>query len=237
MTSYCEQQEVGRLQNMLSSSHQQTLFWQGKSQKEHLYGLCDRQGVIFQVSVNDDLELVLQLMMSLSTEFRKVRESHEFFEICRTPALATEVTMQPIRRYAGLLDASIIFSDILVIPQAMGLVVEMNPAPFFPRPLNVPEDMRLLKEHVDVNEELSYVYEAVTQTRHALNGEVPLIGFVGAPWTLMAYMIEGGGSKTLQKAKTWLFKYPEESKTLLYRIADVCLDHLVGQIKAGAQVC
>ncbi|KAF8579048.1 uroporphyrinogen decarboxylase [Ramaria rubella] len=168
-------------------------------------------------------------------EFRKVRESNEFFEVCRTPALATEVTMQPIRRYSGLLDASIIFSDILVIPQAMGLVVEMNPAPSFPEPLSVPADMHRLKEDVDVNTELGYVYEAVTQTRHALNGEVPLIGFVGAPWTLMAYMIEGGGSKTLEKAKTWLFKYPEESKALLSRIADVCADHLVGQIKAGAQ--
>lgn len=176
-------------------------------------------------------------MWQLVIEFRKVRESHDFFEICRTPALAAEVTLQPIRRYTGLLDASIIFSDILVIPQAMGLIVEMNPAPSFPHPLNVPEDMHRLKDHVDVNSELGYVYEAITETRHALNGEVPLIGFVGAPWTLMAYMIEGGGSKTLQKAKTWLYRYPEESKVLLYRIADVCADHLVGQIKAGAQAC
>jgi uroporphyrinogen decarboxylase len=144
--------------------------------------------------------------------------------------------MQPIRRYSGLLDASIIFSDILVIPQALGLVVEMNPAPSFPDPLNSPDDVKRLKEHVDVDKELGYVYEAVTQTRHALKGEVPLIGFVGAPWTLMAYMIEGGGSKLLEKSKKWLFKYPEESKALLNRIADVCADHLVGQIKAGAQV-
>jgi len=114
--------------------------------------------------------------------------------------------------------------------------VEMNPAPSFPEPLNTPEDIKRLKEHVDVDKELGYVYEAVTQTRHALKGEVPLIGFVGAPWTLMAYMIEGGGSKTLQKAKTWLFKYPEESKALLDRIADLCADHLVGQVKAGAQM-
>jgi len=118
----------------------------------------------------------------------------------------------------------------------MGLVVEMNPGPSFPEPLNSPDDVKRLKEHVDVDKELGYVYEAVTQTRHALKGEVPLIGFVGAPWTLMAYMIEGGGSKTLQKAKTWLFKYPEESKALLSRIADVCADHLVGQVKAGAQM-
>jgi len=169
-------------------------------------------------------------------EFIELRKYHEFFEICRTPALATEVTIQPIRRHTGLLDAAIIFSDILVIPQAMGLVVEMNPGPYFPEPLVSPEDVSRLKENVDVNVELNYVYEAITQTRHELKGEVPLIGFVGAPWTLMAYMIEGGGSKTFHKAKTWLFKYPEESKALLSRIADVCADHLVGQVKAGAQL-
>ncbi|KAJ3514886.1 hypothetical protein NLJ89_g2109 [Agrocybe chaxingu] len=169
-------------------------------------------------------------------EFRKVRESHEFFEVCRTPALATEITLQPIRRYSGLLDASIIFSDILVVPQAMGMEVIMNPGPHFPDPLNTPEDVKKLKEVVDVDKELGYVFQAITQTRTELNGEVPLIGFCGAPWTLFAYMIEGGGSKTFQKAKTWLFKYPEESKALLLRIADVCVDFLVGQVKAGAQL-
>ncbi|PPQ65593.1 hypothetical protein CVT26_000542 [Gymnopilus dilepis] len=169
-------------------------------------------------------------------EFRKVRESHEFFEICRTPALATEITAQPIRRYSGLVDASIIFSDILVVPQAMGMEVLMNPGPSFPDPLVTPADVSKLHSTVDVQKELGYVFEAITQTRHELKGEVPLIGFSGAPWTLFAYMIEGGGSKTLQKAKTWLYKYPEESKALLLRIADVCVDYLVGQVKAGAQL-
>ena len=169
-------------------------------------------------------------------EFREVRKSHEFFEVCRSPPLATEITMQPIRRYSGLLDASIIFSDILVVPQAMGMEVLMNPGPSFTDPLNTPEDIKKLNEVVDVQKELGYVFEAITQTRHALNGEVPLIGFCGAPWTLFAYMIEGGGSKTLQKAKTWLYQYPEESKALLIRIADVCVDFLVGQVKAGAQL-
>ncbi|TFK29249.1 uroporphyrinogen decarboxylase [Coprinopsis marcescibilis] len=169
-------------------------------------------------------------------EFRKVRESHEFFEVCRTPALATEVTAQPIRRYRGLLDGSIIFSDILVVPQALGMEVLMNPGPFFPEPLVTPSDVSKLRTEVDVNKELGYVFEAITQTRKELDGIVPLIGFCGAPWTLFSYMIEGGGSKTLQKAKTWLFKYPEESKALLKRIADVCVDFLVGQVKAGAQL-
>ena len=170
------------------------------------------------------------------TEFRKVRESHEFFKVCRTPELATEVTLQPIKRYAGLLDAAIIFSDILVIPQAMGMEVLMNSGPQFPEPLKTPDDVRKLKDVVNVDEELDYVFKAISRARMKLNGEVPLIGFCGAPWTLFAYMIEGGGSKTFQKAKTWLFKYPEESLALLKRIADVCVDFLVGQVKAGAQV-
>lgn len=164
-----------------------------------------------------------------------MRESHEFFEICQTPALATEITLQPIHRYSGLIDASIIFSDILVVPQAMGMEVEMKPGPYFPDPLVTPDDIQKLRTTVDVHKELSYVFEAITRTRIALNGEVPLIGFCGAPWTLFAYMIEGGGSKTLQKAKTWIFKYPEESKTLLTRIAEVCVEYLVGQVEAGAQ--
>lgn len=97
------------------------------------------------------------------------------------------MTLQPIDRYDGLLDASIIFSDILVIPQAMGMEVQMVPGkgPYFPEPLVLPGDMAKLKENVDVNKELHYVFDAITMTRHALNGRVPLIGFVGAPWTLM----------------------------------------------------
>ncbi|TRM68474.1 hypothetical protein BD626DRAFT_116691 [Schizophyllum amplum] len=168
-------------------------------------------------------------------EFRAVRAHHEFFEICRTPELACEITVQPVRRYSGVLDAAIIFSDILVIPQAMGMEVIMNPGPSFPAPLDTPEDALKLPQTVDVEKELKYVFDALTRTRHELKGEVPLIGFCGAPWTLFAYMVEGGGSKTLQKSKTWLFKYPEESKALLKRIADVCVDYLVGQVKAGAQ--
>ncbi|KAH9956775.1 Uroporphyrinogen decarboxylase [Russula dissimulans] len=169
-------------------------------------------------------------------EFRAVRAEHEFFEICRTPSLACEVTLQPIRRYLGLIDAAIIFSDILVVPQAMGMEVLMNPAPTFPAPLDTPADVARLREHVDVRKELDYVFAAITRTRHALRGEVPLIGFCGAPWTLFAYMVEGGGSKTLQKAKTWLFRYPQESKALLARIANVCVDFLVDQVDAGAQL-
>ncbi|CAG8520459.1 4047_t:CDS:2, partial [Acaulospora colombiana] len=153
--------------------------------------------------------------------------------------LATLVTLQPIDRYDGLLDAAIIFSDILVIPQALGLVVEWIPGKGMelPDPLVVPEDIDLkLRESIDVNQELGYVFEAITMTRKALNGRVPLLGFVGGPWTLMSYMVEGGGSKTFSKAKTWLYKHPEGSKRLLQKITDAAVDFLVGQIKAGAQM-
>jgi uroporphyrinogen decarboxylase len=112
----------------------------------------------------------------------------------------------------------------------------MDPSPRFPAPLDTPADMARLRENVDVHKELGYVFAAITRTRHALEGRVPLIGFSGAPWTLMGYMVEGGGSKTYQKSKTWLFKHPKESKALLDRIADVCIDYLVGQVQAGAQM-
>lgn len=170
-------------------------------------------------------------------EFRSVREKYGFFEICRTPHLACEITLQPIERYSGLVDAAIIFSDILVVPQAMGMEVIMNPGPHFPDPLNTPEDVKTkLHKVIDVEKELGYVFRAITLTRKELKGEVPLIGFSGAPWTLFAYMIEGGGSKTLQKSKSWLYMYPSESKHLIRRIAEVCAEFLVGQAKAGAQV-
>ena len=120
----------------------------------------------------------------------------------------------------------------------MGMTVEMLPGkgPHFPDPLHTPEDIGKLPTVIDTDKELKYVYDAIALTRSKLQGEVPLIGFCGAPWTLFAYMIEGGGSKTLQLAKTWIFKWPEESKALLKRIADICADFLVGQIRAGAQV-
>ena len=127
-------------------------------------------------------------------EFRAMRAKHDFFEICRSPELACEVTLQPLRRYRGLLDAAIIFSDILVVPQALGLEVVMLPGegPHFPNPIVTKEDAeRVINCQVDVNQELGYVFEALKLTKSRIAGEVPLIGFTGAPWTLFAYMIEG----------------------------------------------
>lgn len=167
-------------------------------------------------------------------EYRALRSEDAFFTVCRTPELAAEVTLQPIRRFP--LDAAIIFSDILVVPQAMGMEVEMVPGrgPHFRNPLATPVDLeRLVKP--DVHDALGYVFEALTLTRHRLEGRVPLIGFCGAPWTLMAYMVEGGGSRTFARSKGWLYQHAEASHDLLQRITDLLVDYLVGQVDAGAQ--
>lgn len=167
-------------------------------------------------------------------EYRSLRSEDEFFTVCRTPELAAEVTMQPLRRFD--VDAAIIFSDILVVPQAMGLNVEMiaGRGPVFPQPLCGPDDIgRLVRP--DVDESLGYVFDAIRLVRKELGGDVPLIGFCGAPWTLMAYMIEGAGSKTFARAKTWLFADPDASHRLLSALTEVLLDYLDGQIEAGAQ--
>jgi len=168
-------------------------------------------------------------------EFRAMRAETDFFTVCQTPALACEVTLQPIRRFP--LDAAIIFSDILVVPQALGMKVEMKPGvgPVFDRPLVTPEDIETLVRP-DAKVALKYVYDAISLTRHKLEGKVPLIGFTGAPWTLMSYMIEGGGSKTQSKAKKWLYQYPEASRKLLALITEVNVDYLVEQVRAGAQL-
>lgn len=168
-------------------------------------------------------------------EFQELRKQHDFFTVCRTPELACEVTMQPLRRFD--LDASIIFSDILVIPQALGLTVEMHAGvgPVLPQPIKTPEDLKRLTLDGALSR-LTYVGDAITMMRHKLEGRVPLIGFTGAPWTLMGYMIEGGGSKTMSKAKAWLAEYPEDTKLLLNLLTDVIVDYLEMQVKAGAQM-
>lgn len=168
-------------------------------------------------------------------EYRAVREEHTFFEVVETPELAATVTLQPIDRFP--LDAAIIFSDILVVPQALGLEVQMvkGKGPHFPEPLTEPGEMTRLVDP-DIDDTLGHVFAALTETRHQLQGRVPLIGFCGAPWTLMAYMIEGGGSKAFKTARRWLYQYPESSQQLLQRITDVLVDYLIGQVDAGAQM-
>jgi hypothetical protein len=174
-------------------------------------------------------------------EYHEAKGGRDFFECCRDPEVASTLTLQPIERYAGLLDASIIFSDILVIPQAMGMTVEMvdKKGPHFPNPLRTPTDgqyAEVMQRDVDVAKELDYVYKAITLTRKKLQGRVPLFGFCGAPWTLFCYMVEGGGSKIFKEVKTWIYTYPEETKALLQKIAELCVEYLALQVKAGAQV-
>lgn len=174
-------------------------------------------------------------------EYHEAKGNHDFFECCRSPEIASTLTLQPIERYAGLVDAAIIFSDILVIPQAMGMEVIMvdKKGPHFPDPLMSPEGKQykeVMERKVDVVESLDYVYKAITMTRQKLDGRVPLYGFCGAPWTLLSYMVEGGGSKMFKQVKTWIFKYPEESKALLQKIAEVCVEYLAQQVIAGAQI-
>lgn len=118
------------------------------------------------------------------------------------------------------------------------MTVEMRPAvgPVLPEPLISPEDVHKLDNTSNIAQKLHYVGEAITLTRHKLDGKVPLIGFSGAPWTLMSYMIEGGGSKTLSKAKAWLYQFPEASKQLLSILTSAVVDYLVMQACAGAQM-
>lgn len=123
----------------------------------------------------------------------------------------------------------------------MGMVVEMvdKKGPHFPEPLKSPDDKQfteIMERHVDVAKELDYVYRAITMTRRKLKGRVPLIGFCGAPWTLLCYMVEGGGTKLFIQTKTWIYKYPEASKKLLQKIAELCVEYLALQVQAGAQL-
>ncbi|KAF2716725.1 uroporphyrinogen decarboxylase [Polychaeton citri CBS 116435] len=174
-------------------------------------------------------------------EYHEAKGNRDFFECCRDPEIASTLTLQPIERFEGLIDGAIIFSDILVIPQAMGMEVIMvdKKGPVFPTPLESPDDRQyteVMEKDVDVKESLGYVYDAITMTRKKLAGRVPLYGFCGAPFTLLCYMVEGGGSKIFKQAKTWIFRHPKESKALLQKIAEICVEYLALQVVAGAQI-
>ncbi|GAP86164.2 putative uroporphyrinogen decarboxylase [Rosellinia necatrix] len=174
-------------------------------------------------------------------EYHEAKGQRDFFECCRDPEVASTLTLQPIERFAGLLDASIIFSDILVVPQAMGMVVEMvdKKGPHFPDPLKSPDDgqySKIMSKDVDVAAELDYVYRAITLTRKKLDGRVPLIGFCGAPWTLFCYMVEGGGTKLFIESKKWIYKHQDETRHMLQKISEICVEYLALQVQAGAQM-
>ncbi len=167
-------------------------------------------------------------------EYRAVRARADFLTMVRTPELAVEVTLQPVDLLG--VDAAIIFSDILVVPQAMGmtLTVEEGTGPRFHDPVASPRDLDRLRE-VDVGRDLGYVLDALRLARSGLGGRVPLIGFAGAPWTLMSYMVEGSGTRTFTRAKRFLVEQPKSAHALLGRLAGIVGRFLAAQVSAGAQ--
>ena len=168
-------------------------------------------------------------------EYRETRaRAGSFMDLCRNAELACEVTLQPLERFD--LDAAILFSDILTIPDAMGLGLEFTAGegPTFKTPVRSAADVAALPK-LDVNVDLDYVMNAVRTIRSALGGRVPLIGFSGSPWTLATYMIEGAGSKEYPYAKGMLYGDPDTMHALMNHLADTVADYLNAQILAGAQ--
>lgn len=168
-------------------------------------------------------------------QYMKLREKYDFFTRVETPELATEITLQPVD-IVGV-DAAIIFSDILVIPQAMGLKVQMieGKGPVLPDTIQTDQDVEnLFTGHM--GERLDYVCKAISLTKKELNQRIPLIGFAGAPWTILCYMVEGQGSKTWSKAKQFCFTKPALAHRLLKKITDSTIDYLHAQVEAGADV-
>ncbi|GHA53008.1 uroporphyrinogen decarboxylase [Pontibacter akesuensis] len=169
-------------------------------------------------------------------EYRAVRESLSGFkELVETPELAAEVTIQPVDLLD--VDAAIIFSDILVVPEAMGCTYEMieKRGPIFPNTIRTEADLKRLRV-ADPHEHLHYVLDAIKVTKKALNGRVPLIGFAGAPWTILAYMVEGSGSKTFSVARGMLYTNPRMAHQLLRMITDTTIAYLQAQVEAGANL-
>lgn len=166
-------------------------------------------------------------------QYQEIKKKYGFFERCQTPELACEITIQPVRLIG--VDAAIIFSDILVVPQAMGMEVQMkeNVGPLLPEPIKTLNDIKRLQVP-DVNETLGYVFDAIKLTKQELNGAVPVIGFAGSPWTLLCYMVQGKGSKTFDEAKAFCYTQPALAHQLLQMITDTTIAYLKGQVAAGA---
>lgn len=165
-------------------------------------------------------------------EFRAMRDDYDFFTRCRTPELASEITMMPIRRYP--LDAAILFSDILVVPQAMGMDFEMREGigPWLENPIRTLEAVQNI-EVPNVNDTLGYVFDAIEMTLHKLDNDIPLIGFAGSPWTILCYCVEGKGSKAWDVAKSFCFRKPEAAHLLLQKITDTTIAYLKRKVEKG----
>ena len=168
-------------------------------------------------------------------EYRAIRDRLSGFkELVETPELAAEVTMQPVDILG--VDAAIIFSDILVIPEAMGLTYEMieKRGPFFPKTISTANDLDQIK--LASGADIQYTIDAIKITKERLAGRVPVIGFAGAPWTIFSYMVEGSGSKTFSKARKMLYQEPDLSHKLLNMITQSTIAYLKAQIVAGADM-
>jgi uroporphyrinogen decarboxylase len=165
-------------------------------------------------------------------EYREVRKTVSFLELCKTPKLAAEVTIQPIRRFG--FDAAILFSDLLVPLEAMGLAVEFtDEGPRLPAPIRTPADLGRVARF-DPQTRTGFVLETITAVRRELDG-TPLIGFAGAPFTVATYAIEGKTSKSFSETKGFFYRYPDDARRLLALIAEATRDYLLAQIRAGAQ--
>ncbi len=166
-------------------------------------------------------------------EYQALREKYDFETLYKTPELAVEITLQPVRRFD--VDAAIIFSDILVVPEAMGLFLKFHEGkgPVFSQPVRSERDIRKLRR-LNVAEDLDFVLKAIEWTVEELSGDIPLIGFSGSPWTLFAYMVEGQGSRTFRWAKSMLYEEPERAHRLLELLSDQIAAYLSAQIAAGA---
>lgn len=165
-------------------------------------------------------------------EFIALRDKYDFFTRCQTPELAAEITVQPIRRFP--LDAAILFSDILVVPQAMGIDFKMkeNVGPWLDNPIRTKEAVEQIVVP-DVDDTLSYVFDAITLTLEHLDNEIPLIGFAGSPWTILCYCVEGKGSKAFDIAKSFCFQQPEAAHQLLQKITDTTIAYLKRKVEKG----
>jgi uroporphyrinogen decarboxylase len=166
-------------------------------------------------------------------EYRAIRSKTDFLTLCKTPELAAEVTIQPVDIIG--VDAAIIFSDILVIPEAMGMKLDITEGkgPVFEHPIRNSSDADNLKK-LDPYKDLKYVLDAVSLTKKELNNRVPLIGFSGSPWTLLTYMVEGKGSKNFSKIKSLVYTQPELAHSILSKLSDAVADYLSAKIEAGA---
>lgn len=165
-------------------------------------------------------------------EFMEIRDKYDFFTRCQTPELAAEITVQPIRRFG--MDAAILFSDILVVPQAMNIPFEMKPGvgPYLADPIRTPEQVSATPIP-DIDETLGYVMDAIKLTKEMLNDEIPLIGFAGSPWTVFCYCVQGQGSKSFDRAKEFCFTQPEAAHQLLQKITDTTIAYLKEKVRAG----